>query len=214
MPLQQVMFDQSQPQRHSEDKNGLPSGLKQYGAILLIFALVCLVTAWFFNLSKGETLSFRIFPDKEGVHIPLIIPKENMVYLVVVKQNTKQLPANRGWSFVEITVKDKEDEALYSFGDEFWQAYGRDYEGYYWSEQKGRYQMKLNFPKKGDYFLEVSVDSNVADLSEPIDIFLLPKRASSLPFSVLGIFALIAGAIVYYLGIWQDSPQTDKYNWQ
>lgn len=205
------MVDQSQ-QQFSGGEHNHSLGPKHYGGILLIFALICFATAWFFNLNTGKKLSFRVFPDKTINPIPLSITKDNTIYLAVVKQSAKAIPANSGWSFVEITVMDKEERALYSFGDEFWQAYGRDYDGYYWSEQKGRYQMKLTFSEKGDYLLDVSVDSNVVDLSVPIDIFLLPKRASSLPFSVLGIFMLIVGGLVYYFGIWKDSPQANQYH--
>ena len=85
------------------------------------------------------------------------------------------------------------------------------YEGY-WSEQKGSYQIKVNFPEKGNYLLEVSVDSNVKNLSVPIEVSLLPKRASSLPFSILGIFALITAGLVYYLVKWLDSRQIEEYS--
>ncbi len=166
-----------------------------YAAVLVVFALVSFVTAMFMNADAGKRLRFTIPVDGSSKPHPIEVREDRSVYVFEVRQSTADMRDNVDWSAVTCEVLDKDGNYLFGFGDEFWSASGYDSEGS-WSETKNKYKMKVTFPKKGTYLLDLDTERSNAGIRKPVQVTVTKKAASALPFLWAGIFALIGGVIM------------------
>jgi hypothetical protein len=174
-------------------------GIKQMPVILAVFSLICLTTAFVFNLQKGEVRTFTFKPSPDGTTQPqrFEVERDNQVYLVKYSRPVSRLQENKDWVNADITIETEDGKVITSFGGDFWRASGYD-EGY-WSETKSQNDIKVTIRHKGTYFLDVDLSSSRSRLDAELSVKLIPKRASALPFTVLGSFALIiAIGLGYY----------------
>lgn len=172
------------------------SDLGAYAMILLVFAVICFATAFYFNLRNGSPQSFTFDPSDPEATATLEVKDKDTVFLVEVTQSTNGLRDNTDWSAVAIEVSSPEGDTIASFGDEFWTASG--YDDGYWSEKKSRYDMKLTLPIPGEYVVGVEAESSPPSFSNPITARFTPKRGSATPFFTLGVLGMIAGVAAGY----------------
>ena len=182
--------------------------MKQMAILLAIFSLICLITAFVFNMPQGKVHHFEFKPSADGNIQPqrFDVERDNQVYSVKFSQSVNRLRVNEDWSNVDITIETEEGQVITSFGGDFWRASGYD-EGH-WSETKNQNNMKITIRHKGTYFLDVDLSSNRSRFDAKLSVKLIPKRASSLPFTVLGTVALI---IAIALGYFEQKLRQDRF---
>ncbi|MGB0371107.1 MAG: hypothetical protein ACPGN3_07115 [Opitutales bacterium] len=167
----------------------------QVTVILGVFSLICLATAAVFNMDSGKAISMTV-PGKGEFSESFKSEKKNQVYFVQLRGSTGNLPWNSGWSEAEVEIADANNTPLFAFGGDFWREAGRDDDGP-WQEHKSLNKMKITLRDPGTYNLNVDFNSSVANPGK-LTVTLHPKRASSLPFFVLGIISFIAAVAIGY----------------
>lgn len=167
----------------------------QVTVVLGAFAVICLMTALFFNMNTGEAISFTA-PGAGEYSQTFESKKKNQVYYVQLRANTGSLQVNSGWSEAEIEIANAEGTPLFAFGGDFWRAAGRDSDGP-WTERKNLNKMKITLRDPGTYSLNVDFSASVSNPGQ-LSIALYPKRASSLPFFWLGVLSFIGAVAVGY----------------
>ena len=174
------------------------SGMKQEAIILAFFSLICLTTAFVFNMRQGQVHSFKFKPSLDGTTVPqrFEVERDNQVYLIKFSRPVGSLRENQDWANADITIKTEEGQVITSFGGDFWRASGYD-EGY-WSEKKNKNHMNTTIRHKGIYFLDVELSSSRSHFDAELSVQLIPKRASALPLTVLGVVALIIAIVIGY----------------
>ncbi|MCP4481562.1 MAG: hypothetical protein GY817_01860 [bacterium] len=161
----------------------------KYAFVLIVFAIICLITAGIFNMNRGKVYH-QTLAATGGEIGPIEVKKDRSVYFIKVKQN---VPTSK-WSFITTELLDDKKEYLCGFGKEFWQEEGRDSEGY-WREAVNSYKMKITIPKKGRYYLNFDVEKNDY-LANKINIIVSKKNGSALPFFLVGLLALFIGIAI------------------
>jgi hypothetical protein len=174
------------------------SGMKQEAIILAFFSLICLITAFVFNMRQGQVHTFKFKLSTDGTTAPqrFEVERDNQVYLVKFSQSVRSLRENKDWVNADIAIETEDGQVITSFGGDFWRASGYD-EGP-WSETKNQNYMNTTIRHKGIYFLDVELSSNLSQLNAELSVQLIPKRASSLPFIALGVAALIIAIVIGY----------------
>ncbi len=165
---------------------------RKVALVLLAFAALCFITSLFLNMNVGNTLKASV-PATGGIIGPLEVKKDFSVYEIKVNQ---YMPSYGQWSFVGGDVLDENKEYLFGFGKELWKEKGYDSDGS-WSEAVTNYDMKVTFPKKGDFYLQFNAEMSRPNAAGEIGVIISPKRGSSLAHVILGIISLIACGIVW-----------------
>jgi hypothetical protein len=168
------------------------AGLKkpsQMALVLVVFGVVCLITAGFFSISRGTSIQ-KDLPLEGGIVGPVEVKTDNTVYLIKVFQYIRK---DNDWSAVTGNVLDQDKNYLFGFGQEFWKESGYDSDGR-WTESKTKYDMKVTLPK-GTYYLEFETD-RTPGIDTGISVSVSKKMGSSLPFLAAGILALIIGVVM------------------
>ncbi len=160
--------------------------------ILLGFAALCLFTSLILNMNSGKSLKSSV-QTSGGMIGPIEVKKDFSVYSISVRQALNEYGV---WSFVSGDVLDSNKEYLFGFGKEFWSETGYDSDGR-WSEAETSYDIKITFPKKGNYYLRFNAEMSKQRAGREIMVTVDPKRGSSLAHLVLGIISVLAGAIVW-----------------
>ncbi|MFQ5588469.1 MAG: hypothetical protein ACE5F7_06485 [Nitrospiria bacterium] len=163
--------------------------MAQAAKALLVFAVLCFVTALGFNITTGSLIS-ELLPPAGGVVGPIRVEKDRSVYHINVAQNVGR---DGVWNQVTGEVLDENKNPLFSFGEEFWKESGYD-DGGRWSEQKTDYDIKITL-QKGSYFLGLNSENQHASLSQ-VRVTVKKKGGSAVPFFTAGVIALIIGVIV------------------
>ena len=161
----------------------------QIALVLIVFGVVCLITAGFFSISRGTSIQ-KDLPLEGGMVGPIEVKKDNTVYLIKVFQFVRN---DNAWSAVTGNVLDQDKNYLFGFGQEFWKESGYDSDGR-WTESKTKYDVKVTLPK-GTYYLEFETDPSPG-VDSGISVSVSGKMGSSLPFLISGILALILGVIL------------------
>lgn len=173
--------------------------------VFLFFAIIGLLTAWFFSFDSGTISKNLVRPTivaQDGVQAapetdekyvaaigPLVVNKFKEVYSVSISSN---LPTN-SWVFVEGEVLDSEKDYLFSFGQELWHETGYD-EGN-WEEAENSYTMKITFPEPGKYYLNFKTQGS--SNPDAINVIIKKHRGSSIPHMVFGIICLLIALMLY-----------------
>ena len=161
----------------------------QIAVVLIVFGVVCLITAGLFSISRGASIQQNL-PPEGGIVGPLEVKKDNTVYLINVFQFVRN---DNDWSAVTGNVLDQDKNYLFGFGQEFWKESGYDSDGR-WTESKTTYDMKVTLPE-GNYYLEFEADRSPT-IDSGISVSVSKKMGSSLPFLVAGILSLILGVVI------------------
>jgi hypothetical protein len=164
--------------------------LKQITISLIVFSIVCLITAFIFNTSVQTVYYTKLSPEG-GTLGPLKVDKANSVYYIHVLQS---VPTNN-WSVVSGSVLDENKAYLFGFGKELWRASGYDSDGA-WAEARNDYETKITM-QKGTYYLQFENETSVPKPRRAgIVVKVEQKRGSSLFFLIAGILGIIAGVII------------------
>lgn len=171
--------------------------------LLAIFAIACFLTAAiFFSGSSGKSFSIA-FQPQASINSPwsgaktFSVPNDKQVYRVRFAMSPSNLPWNSGWSNATISVLDDSGKQLFGFGGDVWRASGRDEDGP-WRETKSQNEMKVTFEKAGTYTLEAEVSTTAKRFNQKLTVIFEPRRGSSLPFTIVGVLALIA-AVAFHM---------------
>ncbi|BES70500.1 hypothetical protein RE428_15180 [Marinobacter nanhaiticus D15-8W] len=160
------------------------------GRCLFAFAVASLITAFILSLPGGTQKLAESVPADGGIVGPFHIEEDDTILRANVRQN---LPVNQ-WSFVTLSLLDSQKRYLTGFGEGFWDEDGYD-EGYYWREAEESYEAKVTVAKPGDYYLQVTPESNLSPnqiSSSPINVQVATLGFSPIPHMAIGILALIA----------------------
>jgi hypothetical protein len=164
--------------------------LKQITISLIVFSIVCLITAFIFNTSVQTVYYTKLSPEG-GTLGPLKVDKASSVYYIHVLQS---VPTNN-WSVVSGSVLDENKAYLFGFGKELWRASGYDSDGA-WAEARNDYETKITM-QKGTYYLQFENETSVPKPRRAgIVVKVEQKRGSSLFFLIAGILGIIAGVII------------------
>ncbi len=163
--------------------------------VFLIFAAICFITAINYDGTK-ETLLRTRYKGQEKTLGPIDTKRKDTV-LAIELSHALSISGNYGAmsSFVEGEVLDRDRNFLFSFGKEFWAEAGYD-EGN-WSESDTHTTMKLTLPDIGSYYLRFKAEGS---LDRAVSVTVSRLAGSGLLHRVLGIIALIAGIVLFWLG--------------
>ncbi|WP_148863611.1 hypothetical protein [Marinobacter fonticola] len=167
------------------------------GRCLFIFAVVSLITAFILSVLGGTDKLRENVPADGGIIGPFHIEEGNTVLRANVHQN---LPVNQ-WSFVTLALLDSQKQYLTGFGEGFWDEDGYDSDGYYWREAEESYEAKVTVAQPGDYYLEVTPESNLSASQvsgTPISVQVATLGFSPIPHMATGIIALIAYVVLRF----------------
>ncbi len=156
---------------------------------IMIFGVVSLITSFILNFSTGKEISKKLLPEG-GIVGPVSVKKNNSVYKIWIRQSIRN---NKDWSFLTCEVLDQNKKYLFSFGKELWKESGYDSDGS-WSESVTESSMKINL-EKGTYYLKISSDK-APRVQNSIYVSVKRKIGSALGFLIIGILAIIFGAIL------------------
>lgn len=165
--------------------------LRRAASALLAFAVLCFLTSLVMGSTTGPKLKTTL-PSTGGEVGPIEVNEANSVYQVSVEHNT----SNQSYRYIEGSLLDAEKEYLFGFGDEMWQESGYD-EGH-WSERDDHYSINVTIPEVGRYYMEFSSEGNSTSTSSII-VELARLRGSSLPHLWLGVFAILAAVLCWFL---------------
>lgn len=183
------------------DKQAL---FQKLAGLCLAFSGLCFLTSFIFNLGIGAGEEIRQSLPSEGGDVgPISISKKYAVYNIEVRKNIRR---DGEWSFVSGDVLDSNKEYLFGFGSELWKESGYDSDGA-WYEEKTDYDLKVTFPKPGNYFLRFKTESNSRDHGGVL-ITLSPKIGSSLAHFILGVISLI---MVVILTVVSSQQQENRF---
>jgi len=164
------------------------------GSVLIVFSLVSFITAWVFSFESQTISSPDIYSHESGQSSligPIIAKKNHETYQIRVKALNMPM---QSWAYVEGQVLDSNKSYLFSFGKGLWNESGRDSEGYYWQEADDSYEISINLPKRGTYYLQFNAESN--QQPEIISLIVVKKWGSSLPHLWFGVILLLLGIVL------------------
>lgn len=169
------------------------------GAVFLIFAAICFTTAIAFDRTE-ETLLSTSFTGSEKTLGPIEAKRKDTVLAIEV-EHPLAVQGKYGAidSFVEGEVLDRNRNYLFSFGKEFWAEAGYD-EGRY-HESDTDTTMKVTLPEAGTFYLRFKAEGN---LERAVSVTVRRLAGSGLLHRVFGVFALIAGILLFWLGTRAD----------
>lgn len=175
------------------------------GISLLMFGIISLFTSIFFTGTAGPPKVFALEQQPIGELGPLEIPADNTVVNLTIRQPVRQISDERnmfssnrklnGWATVECELLDAGKELLLSFSEELWAESGYD-EGY-WSETKSDYNLKLTIPKKGTYYLGLSIEAADIELSGQATVRVEFMVGSTVPHFAAGFLGILLGLIIF-----------------
>lgn len=171
--------------------------LRLIGRCLFFFAALSLITAFVLSLLGGTQKVYEKVPADGGIVGPFHIEEGNTILHASIHQN---LPVNQ-WSFVSLSLLDSQKKYLTGFGEGFWDEEGYDADGYYWRESEESYEAKITVAEPGDYYLEVTPESNLSSeqmSSNPIGVTVETLGFSPIPHMAAGILALIAYVVLRF----------------
>lgn len=164
------------------------------------FGLFCIAYAIILSglSSRVDNVSL---PGNGGEFGPLTVKKAKSSYELKVYNSVR---LNK-WSHVTVEVLDSKKQYLFGFGDGMWNEKGYDSDGA-WHEHKFSYTMDVTFPKKGDYYFRIKSERNDG-VGSNIQITVSKHKGSNIPFIMLGVFCLIAAALMHMVGGVMNPPK-------
>ena len=163
--------------------------LKSIAGILVGFALLCFMTAFWFNGSTGTLIQKQVSP-KTSVKIgPFSVKQSNAVLSIKLAQKMSYV---NQWSNVACDVQDSASKALFSFREEFFKHYEENSEGDDVLKYKQSTTMKTVIKRPGKYYLMITQQESKGPLS-PIQVTVSGKTGSYIPHQMMGIFCLLCG---------------------
>lgn len=175
--------------------------LGRLSLVLVGFAALCFVTSLIMNGDTGDRYS-KVLPPSGGMIGPMTIAEDETTYEIKVAQDIKQAGQ---WSYVEGEVLDANKVFQFSFGKELWKKQ-REYKSTSTtplgtvpgSDRVGvsRYDLKVVFPKAGDYYLRFKTNASGA-VSTSIHVTAQQLQGSSIFHLILGIVSLFFALSVF-----------------
>lgn len=175
--------------------------LGRLALVLVGFAALCFVTSLIMNSDTGTRYA-KVLPPTGGLLGPITIGEDNTTYEIKVAQDIKRAGE---WSYVEGEVLDADKTFQFSFGKELWKKQ-RDYRAPTTMPQStvpatavagvSRYDLKVVFPKAGDYYLRFKTNTSGA-VGTSINVSAKELRGSSIFHLILGIVALFFALSVF-----------------
>ncbi|MDQ7004690.1 MAG: hypothetical protein Q9N67_07160 [Ghiorsea sp.] len=162
-------------------------------SVFVMFSMLSFLTAWIYSFETETIDSPDIYKGQDNntaLTGPIHIKSNGATYQVRVKAVQMSM---QSWTFIEGKVLDKNKQYLFSFGKDLWKESGVDYEGYSWSEKDDAFEIKVNFPKAGEYYIQLQAESN--NQPDIIAVTVTKKMGSSLPHIWLGIIFLLIGIV-------------------
>lgn len=174
--------------------------LGKLALVLVGFAALCFLTSLVMNSDTGDRYS-KVLPPTGGMIGPINIADDDTVYEIHVAQDIKKAGE---WSYVEGEVLDAAKNYQFSFGKELWKKQ-RDYRAQSTSTIPmtstgmagvSRYNLKVVFPKAGEYFLRFKTNASDA-VGTSINVSAQQLQGSSMFHLILGIAALFFALSVF-----------------
>ncbi len=175
---------------------------RQVAGILILFGILGLLTAWVYGWKTTTTFKQNFsgqmpasvgFAEPEGARSetigPIVVKRYNEVYSIAL---TAGLSPNT-WSVVGGEVQDQNKNPLFYFGKELWHETGYDSEGA-WTESDSQYELTVTFPKPGNYYVVLEVESSVQSFNVFAEV--TKRFGSSVPHTVFGALCLLVGIIL------------------
>lgn len=179
---------------------------KNLSIVFFAFAAICFITMFAFNWNSGPELK-QVLPSNGGIVGPININRNNLVCNIKVIQDMY----GDNWSSIDGSVLDNNKNYLFGFGKDIWQESGMDSQGYSWAEKDDKYDMKVNFIKKGIYYLQFEAQQESTQNAGYMSIIVSPQKGSSLPQVIFGIICLLFG--LYFGGMYwhkKDKTETER----
>lgn len=188
---------------NTRKKTGLAAVAKmELGKLALVlvgFAALCFLTSLIMNGDTGSRYS-KVLPPTGGLLGPITIADDNTTYEIKVAQDIKKAGE---WSYVEGEVLDSQQTFQFSFGKELWKKQ-REYRGSAAPTTVpssgiagvSRYDLKVVFPKAGDYFLRFKTNTSGA-VGTSINVTAQQLKGSSIFHLILGIVSLFFALSVF-----------------
>jgi hypothetical protein len=170
-------------------------------AVFILFSLISFLTAFVFSFNS-DTIKGKYAPSQESLIGPFEAPEDNTVFQVEVLHYIR----DPKWSAVTVELLDENKNFILSFDNEFWYASGGSGEDA-WSEGIKDFNTKFTIQKKGRYYLRISSENNLGNSQQAITIILSRKVGSALLPLLMGIFTLLIGLFIYFVG----SKRSDQY---
>lgn len=175
--------------------------LGRLALVLVGFAALCFVTSLIMNGDTGTRYS-KVLPPTGGMLGPIAIAEDDTTYEIKVAQDIKKAGE---WSYVEGEVLDANKTFQFSFGKELWKKQ-QDYKGPGTLPQStvpatsiagvSRYDLKVVFPKAGDYFLRFKTNASQA-VGTSINVSAQQLQGSSIFHLILGIVSLFFALSIF-----------------
>ena len=169
------------------------------GISIIMFGILSLFTALFFDASGGAASSFEL--SGAGEIGPIEVTEDNTVLQVLVRLPVRQIQdtygygdAPNGWAVVTGELLSANKDTLFSFSDELWAESGYD-EGH-WTEIKNNYDLKLTVPAKGTYYMYMDIESKDLELGT-LGVRVDRMVGSTVPHFAAGFLGLLLGLLVF-----------------
>lgn len=179
-------------------------------AMLMVFWVFNLVGEYRIRWTRPQgvpPITSTVLTNQGGLFGPIQVPHDRMVYKITLNKEMPAAFSDTSWSQLEAEILDEEKETLLTFGDEVFRQQEYD-EGSLSVESKSDVPLDVTFPKKGNYFVKVSVPEGVdAPTAEgnsltqalastglataPVNVTAVPRVGSALPYQVLGWFSFL-----------------------
>lgn len=161
---------------------------KKLQFILIAFGILCLFSTIILK-SKDSYLSTSL-PGNGGKIGPL---EGETVYHMRLRQS---IPTN-SWSFIEVSVVTEDEDALFSFGKEFWNEVGHEY-GERWQESQEELEYDFTLPE-GTFYLNVEVPETKVANYYKLNAYIFKRNGSSMLMVIVAMISLVASGILYLI---------------
>lgn len=170
-----------------------------HGITLILFSVLCFIAAFIASTTESSNPDgWNLLPFDGEIYGPLEIEEENTAFSLLV---TKRLNTN-SWEYVTVEMLNSQQEYLFSFGKEFWNESGYDYEDYRnWEEQLNQVEFTMTINEKGKYYFKTFIESNTSNSPET-QIYYQIRLGSHLPFVWTGIVTLAVAIFI----LWREKP--------
>lgn len=168
------------------------SKYKKFAIIFLVFSAVCFFTALYLDWNINSVGSAYITNSVTTLG-PINIADDNTVLFIKVLETD-----DNNAVFVSGDILDTKQNILFQFSKDLWSESGYE-SGYSWRESDDKYETRINFSKKGDYYITLETEPELPGQNVNLLIEINKKRASAfIPFW-FGLLSIIASGVFYTL---------------
>ena len=182
--------------------------------VLVGFSLVCFLTALFFNTDQGDEriISFdaQAYGD-QGQGKAFEVESKNQVFLVTMERDVSGLAIDRGWVDVDVQIQSANAQTLFGYAINFFREYRENTDGDTYLYEQSEETVKITMPYSGTFRIHMFAQSNQIGDTAPITVRMQPKVASSMPFFLVGIIAIVAGIALGFINIKMNAQRRYRY---